>query len=225
VESNNNNQSALVYIHTHHPLVFDTLRKALHADLTECCEVKLAPRLPTQNVGRSGILVLDCCSESSWPSIALHWQRFNWKIIVLSSSNAAVSQEELRALYLGISGVVAMSDNCPGDLCSAVKSILDGKLWISRNALNAFIRNMKPSSQCYSDSSRRFTFREEQVLDCVLQKLSNKEISTVLGISERTVKYHVSNIFQKCRVRKRKDLLTAPEVPAVNLYQYPRASW
>jgi hypothetical protein len=37
--------------------------------------------------------------------------------------------------------------------------------------------------------------------------LANKEIADILAIAERTVKFHVSNILQKCNVENRRDLL------------------
>jgi DNA-binding NarL/FixJ family response regulator len=41
----------------------------------------------------------------------------------------------------------------------------------------------------------------------LLQNLSNKEIANKLNISERTVKFHVSNLLEKHGVRRRADLI------------------
>jgi len=57
----------------------------------------------------------------------------------------------------------------------------------------------------------QLTARENQVLLLVIRRLSNKEIAGALGICERTVKFHISNIFAKMRVGDRRDLLTAVE--------------
>jgi DNA-binding NarL/FixJ family response regulator len=45
------------------------------------------------------------------------------------------------------------------------------------------------------------------VLEAVLDSLSNKEIATRFNISERTVKFHVSNLLAKYSVRRRADLI------------------
>jgi len=58
-----------------------------------------------------------------------------------------------------------------------------------------------------ADLKQRFTTREEQIVNFVVRGYSNKQIGSALGISERTVKYHVSNILQKSRVSTRKELL------------------
>lgn len=47
------------------------------------------------------------------------------------------------------------------------------------------------------------TSREEQVLRCVAQGMTNKEIAALLGISHHTVKSHVINIFNKLGVNDR----------------------
>jgi DNA-binding CsgD family transcriptional regulator len=49
--------------------------------------------------------------------------------------------------------------------------------------------------------------RETQVLDGIFGRLSNKEIADRLHISERTVKFHVSNLLAKFKVATRTDLL------------------
>ncbi len=50
------------------------------------------------------------------------------------------------------------------------------------------------------------TKTERRVLPMLLSFRSNKEIASALGISERTVKFHVSNIFRKRGVRRRAEL-------------------
>lgn len=57
--------------------------------------------------------------------------------------------------------------------------------------------------------------REEQVLAAVLENLSNKEIAARLGISERTVKFHVSALLAKFGVRTRFELMRCPGAAAL----------
>jgi DNA-binding NarL/FixJ family response regulator len=44
---------------------------------------------------------------------------------------------------------------------------------------------------------RRKTHREQEVADLVCEGLPNKEIGVKLGISERTVKNHLSSLYHK----------------------------
>jgi len=52
-------------------------------------------------------------------------------------------------------------------------------------------------------SSVKLTRREEEVLGGILRSQANKEIASTLNLSERTVKFHVSNIYQKLGVDSR----------------------
>ena len=47
------------------------------------------------------------------------------------------------------------------------------------------------------------TDRESEVLDLVAKGLANKQIAVALGISEHTVKFHVSSIYSKLNVTNR----------------------
>ena len=94
-------------------------------------------------------------------------------------------------------------------------------------------------------SAVRLTRREEEVLDGILRSLANKEIASELNLSERTVKFHVSSLLAKFKVRGRMELMretsrspmqplpaavtpTAPQMPPfarrANLYSKPMQS-
>ena len=53
----------------------------------------------------------------------------------------------------------------------------------------------------------KLTRREEEVLEGVMKSLANKEIAATLNLSERTVKFHVSSLLSKFRVRGRMELV------------------
>lgn len=53
----------------------------------------------------------------------------------------------------------------------------------------------------------KLTRREEEVLSGVMHSLANKEIANSLHLSERTVKFHVSSLLAKFRVRGRMELV------------------
>jgi len=56
-------------------------------------------------------------------------------------------------------------------------------------------------------SKINLTRREEEVLSGLMKSLSNKEIAANLNLSERTVKFHVSSLLSKFRVRGRMELV------------------
>lgn len=56
-------------------------------------------------------------------------------------------------------------------------------------------------------SQVKMTRREEEVLSGLMNSLANKEIAANLNLSERTVKFHVSSLLAKFRVRGRMELV------------------
>jgi DNA-binding CsgD family transcriptional regulator len=65
-------------------------------------------------------------------------------------------------------------------------------------------------------ASVKLTRREEEVLDGIFRSLANKEISCELNISERTVKFHVSSLLSKFKVRSRMELMREVSQRAMN---------
>lgn len=63
------------------------------------------------------------------------------------------------------------------------------------------------------ESAEALTPREGEVFDLLLQALGNRQIARRLGITEETVKFHVSNILRKSGAVSRAELL-ARLVPA-----------
>jgi DNA-binding CsgD family transcriptional regulator len=57
------------------------------------------------------------------------------------------------------------------------------------------------------ESDRSLTAREEQVVSLLMQGGSNKQIAATLHISQRTVEFHLKNIFDKLKVSSRLELV------------------
>jgi DNA-binding CsgD family transcriptional regulator len=89
------------------------------------------------------------------------------------------------------------------------------------------------ASRATLGSPANVTRRESEVLECVLKHKSNKEIGSVLNLSERTIKFHISSLLAKFGARDRVDLmckatvglLPASAAPVDTLFGFPmRAS-
>lgn len=48
-----------------------------------------------------------------------------------------------------------------------------------------------------------FTVREREIVDLLMQGMSNRQIANALGITEGTVKKHLSHVFRKLGVHSR----------------------
>lgn len=112
-------------------------------------------------------------------------------------------------LRLGVKGMLSHAD-VRTQLERAVQAMADGGYWVPRALLSRFvdsILNSKRNSRGSLTGRSELSRREQQVLDALLENLSNKEIASKLFISERTAKFHVSNLLAKFGVRRRADLI------------------
>lgn len=205
MKNGSNNLRPLIRVHTRHPLAFQIIQGALTAcGLWQDGEISFASEGDApQYAGQ--LLILDSCSGDEWLEMAVSWHQSGGKVILLLSPLANQEREQLRLLYLGISGLVLISPNLNQELPRAVSTVLAGELWVRRDTLMEYVRRNKPAAEG-SAGGGRLTPREEQIISFLLRDYSNKRIAYALGISERTVKYHVSNIFQKAQVGTRKEL-------------------
>ena len=111
-------------------------------------------------------------------------------------------------LRLGVKGLLTYSEALRA-LPQALETVVTGGLWVGRALLSRFV----DAALCtvplkvYATGLEGLTRRERQVLEAVLDNLSNKEIARRLQMSVRTAKFHVSNLLVKHGVRRRADLL------------------
>lgn len=66
--------------------------------------------------------------------------------------------------------------------------------------------NIRKATQLGSEGNMNksiLTKREKEVFDLLIQNKSTEEIANILGISEKTVRNHISNVMQKLGVKGR----------------------
>ncbi|MDH4206893.1 MAG: response regulator transcription factor, partial [Desulfobacteraceae bacterium] len=84
-----------------------------------------------------------------------------------------------------------------------IKSVLDGKLWFSRDIMTRFIFEGIDKDKSLKKSSDNLTERQIEILAMVSVGATNEEIADKLYISPNTVKTHLYNIFRKINVPNR----------------------
>ena len=84
------------------------------------------------------------------------------------------------------------------ELFRAVRTVAGGGVWIQPQVAHKLVRHVRGDAAA-------LTPREREVLQLVAQGLANKQIAARLGITERTVKLHVSNILGKLGAANRTD--------------------
>ena len=106
-------------------------------------------------------------------------------------------EEILRALDAGAIGYL-LKDAEPDELVRGVRSAAQGDSPLAPRAARTLI-----SSRADRAGGDQLTERERQVLALVARGLPNKLIARDLGISEKTVKAHLTTIFQRIGVTDR----------------------
>jgi two-component system NarL family response regulator len=130
------------------------------------------------------------------------------KFLALLSPGGNSDAEKIRLFYWGIDGFVDLHRTWQTELPLAIRSILEGHLWVPRAVLLAFVKHAKTLLDTQLlPGGHSLTAREGQVLQMLMRRLTNREIASALGISERTVKFHVSNILSKLQLEDRRGLL------------------
>ena len=111
-------------------------------------------------------------------------------------------------LRLGAKGLMTFSE-ATEQLLRAVQEVASGGFWVPRSLLSRFVDETISSVRRPRGPAgpARLSRREKEVLEALLENLSNKEIAAKLNMSERTAKFHVSNLLAKYGVRRRADLI------------------
>jgi len=93
-------------------------------------------------------------------------------------------------------------------LVQTVRDLADGKDVLRGQVSSALIRYLRAPDQREPDGLReQLTAREAQIAAFVAEGMSNREIGDRVGISEKTVKNHVSNILSKMHAHRRAEII------------------
>jgi two-component system nitrate/nitrite response regulator NarL len=129
------------------------------------------------------------------------------KIILLTATIS--TQQIIEALQIGARGIV-LKDAVSGDLQNSLRAVLSGDYWIGgervANLLKALHELMAKAAQVPERKTYGLTPRELEVVQCIVEGCSNKDVAKQFSISEETVKRHLSNIFDKTGVSTRLEL-------------------
>jgi DNA-binding NarL/FixJ family response regulator len=114
-------------------------------------------------------------------------------------------ETELAFVQAGAAGVLEKELGFPA-LLTALRAVAAGELWARRRVIAQALELMQ---QAERDSLRDIALsrREREVVGAVQRGLRNSEVADALGITERTVKRHLSNIFAKTGVADRSELI------------------
>jgi DNA-binding NarL/FixJ family response regulator len=117
-----------------------------------------------------------------------------------SSLGEEPAQGQRCELLRGIQGFVLYAE-AREDLAPALRELAKGHLWLPPEVLE-YLAGF-PAQAAENQNRAPVTPREAQVLALLAEGLSDQEIAAKLRITERTVKFHVANIFDRLGVPNR----------------------
>ena len=129
----------------------------------------------------------------------LRKMKCNMKVLLLTVHNEV--EYILKGTEVGANGYI-LKDAGFDELKSAIYSIMNGEDYIQPKLIPA-LNNYLVKKDNDNEVLNSLTKRELEVLKLLSVGSFNKDIAETLGISERTVKNHISNIFKKINVSDR----------------------
>lgn len=121
--------------------------------------------------------------------------------------------ERLADLVRGNVRGVLHRDAANGDVVHAVHAVADGGGFASPELTGCLLQAVRTGRATTPGVDHHFrgrlTERENGVLSLLCQGLSNKAIASALCVTEKTVKFHVSNVLAKSGVSTRAQLIAA----------------
>lgn len=130
----------------------------------------------------------------------------NARIILLTG--AITSEQIVEALHMGARGIV-LKDALAEDVKTAIHTVISGDYWIGgKRVVDLACTLYELMQQSLPPLQRQYglTPREMEVLGCIVEGGTNRDIARKLAVSEETVKRHLANIFDKTGISTRLEL-------------------
>ena len=126
-------------------------------------------------------------------------------VVMLDSSKPEVVVQAFRS---GASGVFCRNTAIQ-TLCKSVTAVHQGQIWANSEELGFVLSALATDAPFQLDSKRLtpLSAREKEVVRCLIEGLTNREIAQTLVISQHTVKNYMFKIFDKLGVSNRVELV------------------
>jgi two-component system nitrate/nitrite response regulator NarL len=127
-------------------------------------------------------------------------------VMLLDSSKREVILQAFRA---GARGVFSRHESVDS-LCKCVRSVYEGQIWATSPQMSFAVEALASSPTVRAVDAKGLDVlskREMEVVHCVAEGLTNREIAERLGLSQHTIKNYLFRVFDKLGVSGRVELL------------------
>jgi DNA-binding NarL/FixJ family response regulator len=147
-------------------------------------------------------------------SFANHTSRWLKRNVRGQSVNVAICsdvpnvQEMLECVHLGARGY-CNSHMAPPHYLQLLDMLANGQSWFPPGLLDETFKLAQQAAEASAQQNpiSALTARENEIARCVAEGMSNRYIADFLGISEPTVKTHLTRIFRKLELKDRVGLV------------------
>jgi DNA-binding NarL/FixJ family response regulator len=150
--------------------------------------------------------IFDCASEFVDVVVA-DARRCSPSMHALVLADSIDENQCLRWILSGVRGVVTY-DQIEAQLTRAIRHLAQDQIWFPAQVALRWML-MEPGA-APSSLPGGLTRRETEIVRLLSSRLSNKEIAGLLNVSERTVKFHATNIYSKLKIGSRQELSSLP---------------
>jgi two-component system, NarL family, nitrate/nitrite response regulator NarL len=134
---------------------------------------------------------------------ALHAVDSPTRIILLA--DVAGNDQILEGVRLGTRGIV-LKTAMPSHLYKCVRCVAAGEYWFGNDQLPTLIDALRVTPPHPAPPVQTLTRREIEVIAAIVDGATNRTIAEQLGMSDQTVKNHLSHIYDKVGVSNRLEL-------------------
>jgi DNA-binding NarL/FixJ family response regulator len=144
--------------------------------------------------------------DAQFPSIVASLEQADSAVVALIDEPDA--SWTARALRAGVRALLARESG-PAEIHSAIRTASSGMVLLDPEiARDLVMRRRTDSIENALEAVEELTPREIEVLRMMAEGLGNKEIAVRLGISDHTVKFHISSILAKVGASSRTEAVT-----------------
>ena len=111
-----------------------------------------------------------------------------------------------KMLHLGARGYVTKNSS-QEEVLKAVEEVMKGEVYVCTE-IRGILSDLQLKEEPEKQDTKNLSFREIEIIKCIKEGLSSKEIGTTLNIATRTVEVHRHNILKKLKLKNTASLIS-----------------
>ena len=195
----------MVILYSSHPEVIATWQAALTSEQCEVCHYEKALFTHLNALHVKTILVMEerHYGEDLEGFLEQLRDEYPWVSTIVLSQKPTYAQGSILLKY----GIKAYGNThmAPVHLNEALVVVKKGNVWLYPEFIQTMIQTLSSQKSLHVNQNllEKLSCKEKEIASLIKEGLSNKEIALREGITERTVKAHLTSIYEKTGLKDR----------------------